>query len=258
MRRGIAMEYTVQKLAQLAGVSTRTLRYYDQIGLLSPKRVSSSGYRIYGKTEVDMLQQILFYRELGVALEEIKVLLAHKPADQLAIFETHLHALQAKKQQLNILIENVEKSMKALKGEYIMSDKEKFKGFKEKLIQENETKYGAEVREKYGNATVDASNAKILGLSEDAYQKLETLRVHINEGLAEAIKTGDPAGKLAQKVCALHREWLCYYWNEYSKAAHLGLGQMYVSDDRFKKYYDDAAGVGAAEFLYAALKVYCQ
>lgn len=66
------MEYTVQKLGQLAGISTRTLRYYDEIGILKPARINSSGYRIYGQSEVDRLQQILFFRELGVSLESIK------------------------------------------------------------------------------------------------------------------------------------------------------------------------------------------
>ena len=66
------MEYTILKLGKLAGVSTRTLRYYDEIGLLKPTRINSSGYRIYGSPEVDRLQQILFYRELGVGLMDIK------------------------------------------------------------------------------------------------------------------------------------------------------------------------------------------
>ncbi|MDP4158116.1 MAG: MerR family transcriptional regulator, partial [Bacillota bacterium] len=66
------MEFTVQSLGKLAGVSTRTLRYYDEIGILKPARINSSGYRIYGQREVDRLQQILFYRELGVSLEDIK------------------------------------------------------------------------------------------------------------------------------------------------------------------------------------------
>ena len=66
------MEYSIKKLSEIAGVSTRTLRYYDEIGLLKPARVSSSGYRIYGKKQVDILQQILFYKELGISLDEIK------------------------------------------------------------------------------------------------------------------------------------------------------------------------------------------
>ena len=73
------MEYTIQKLAQMAGVSTRTLRYYDEIGLLKPCRITESGYRIYGTTEVDALQQILFYRELGVCLDTIRRILSARP-----------------------------------------------------------------------------------------------------------------------------------------------------------------------------------
>ena len=69
------MEYTINKLAKVAGVTTRTLRFYDEIGLLAPARISSNGYRIYGKKEIDRLQYILFYRELGVSLEEIKNIL---------------------------------------------------------------------------------------------------------------------------------------------------------------------------------------
>ncbi len=77
------MKYTINKLAKLAGVSTRTLRYYDEIGLLRPARMSSNGYRVYGQKEVDRLQQILFYRELGVPLEEIKKILSSKEFDEL-------------------------------------------------------------------------------------------------------------------------------------------------------------------------------
>lgn len=78
------MEYSINKLAKLAGVSTRTLRYYDEIGLLSPERISSNGYRVYGQKEVDLLQQILFYRELGVSLDEIKNIVWSKDYDGIA------------------------------------------------------------------------------------------------------------------------------------------------------------------------------
>lgn len=91
------MEYTVNKLAKLAGISTRTLRYYDEIGLLSPVRMSSNGYRIYGKIEVDRLQQILFYRELGVPLDEIKKIISTKDFDGVTALQSHLTALLAKR-----------------------------------------------------------------------------------------------------------------------------------------------------------------
>ena len=105
------MEYSIHKLAQLAGVSTRTLRYYDEIGLLSPKRISSNGYRVYGQKEVDLLQQILFYRELEVPLDEIKCIVWSKDYDGLAALQEHLAALKAKKQQIELLIRNVKKTI---------------------------------------------------------------------------------------------------------------------------------------------------
>jgi DNA-binding transcriptional MerR regulator len=111
------MEYTIQKLAKLAGVSTRTLRYYDELGLLSPARISSNGYRIYGQKEINCLQQILFYREIGVSLEEIRNILESKDFDRLSALQSHLTALVARQKQLGLLISNVEKTIKDMKGE---------------------------------------------------------------------------------------------------------------------------------------------
>lgn len=256
--RGEKMEYTVNKLAKLSGVSARTLRYYDEIDLLKPKRVSSNGYRIYGEDQVNMLQQILFYRELGISLDEIKEIISASSFNREKALETHLTALTEKKQQLETMIENVIKTMAAMKGETIMSDKEKFKGFKKKVIEENENKYGKEIRGKYGDEAVDGSNARVAGMTEEQWKKQEDLSKQINETLKEAMKTGDPEGELAQEVCDMHREWICMFWKEgmYSKEAHKGLGEMYVCDERFKAYYDKI-GEGAAEFLRDALNLYC-
>ncbi|MDP4108592.1 MAG: MerR family transcriptional regulator, partial [Bacillota bacterium] len=148
------MEYTVNKLSNLAGVSARTLRYYDQIGLLSPCRLSPSGYRIYGPGEVDRLQQILFYRELGVPLDEIKKIISDPGFDSLAALQSYREKLEKQQMKLTLLIKNVDKTINARKGLIIMKDKEKFEGIKQNLIQENEKKYGAEIRQKYGEKAV--------------------------------------------------------------------------------------------------------
>ena len=136
------MEYAINKLAKLAGVSSRTLRYYEEIGLLSPLRVSSNGYRVYGSNEVDRLQQILFYRELGVPLQEIRSSLAAKDFDGLSALRRHMSALLARREQLDALIANVDKTIKAMKGEGSMRDGEKFEGFVQKMVDENEQRYG--------------------------------------------------------------------------------------------------------------------
>jgi DNA-binding transcriptional MerR regulator len=250
------MEHTINKLAKLAGISTRTLRYYDSRGLLAPKRVNGNGYRIYGQEEIDRLQQILFYRELGVELEEIGRILSDKGFDGQAALESHMAALRSKRDQLDALIENVEKSILAMKGETAMTDAEKFEGFKQKLIDGNERKYGAEIRAKYGDKAVDESNAHLKGVSKEQHERGERLLLEFEQTLKAAFDNGDPAGELAQKACGLHREWLMVFCPKYSKEYHKGLGEMYVGDDRFRANYDKLAP-GCAEFLRDAINVYC-
>lgn len=250
------MEYSVEKLAKLSGVSARTLRYYDQLGLLVPKRISSNGYRIYGKAEVDRLQQILFYRELGVPLEEIARMLSKGDFDAGAALQNHLRALLDRRDRIDAMIGNVEKTLKSMEGDIMMTDDEKFDGFTKKLVDDNEAKYGKEIREKYGEEAIDRSNAKLRGMSRARYAEVEQLAREVNEALKAAFEQGDPAGALAQKACALHGQWLLCYWDQYSKEAHMGLGEMYVSDPRFTAYYDQIAP-GLAVFLRDALRVYC-
>lgn len=252
---GEKMEYTIQKLGLLAGVSTRTLRYYDEIGILKPKRTSSSGYRIYGQKEVDLLQQILFYKALGVELETIKSIVTAPGFDGIRALSDHHAQLLEKRRQLDQLIANVEKTIASAEGRTIMSDQEKFEGFKKRIVEENEEKYGTEVREKYGDDAVDRSNRKVLGMTQEEFEKADSLAKEIKETLAKAFQTGDPSGELAQKAVDLHRQWLCLYWDEYSKEAHTGLGEMYVADERFKAYYDDETP-GTAEFLRDAILIY--
>lgn len=249
------MEYTVQKLASLAGVSPRTLRYYDEIGILKPARINSSGYRIYGRAEVDRLQQILFYRELGVGLEMIKEMVTAPSFNGAKALREHREKLLEKRQQLDLLIANVEKTIESTERGIQMTDKDKFKGFKKKLIDENEKQYGQEIREKYGNEVVEQSNAKLMNMSEDDYKKVTELEAEVRATLAQAFATGDPAGALAQKAADLHKQWLCFYWPEYRKEAHAGLAQMYVDDERFRAYYDKDQN-GMAEFLRDAINIY--
>ena len=251
------MEYSGNKLSKMSGVSARTLRYYDEIGLLKPARVASSGYRIYGQVEVDRLQQILFYRELGFLLTEIKNLLAAPDFDKEQAFISHLAELSKQRERLDLLINNVKKSLSAMKGETVMSDIAKFEGFKQNLINENESKYGEEVRAKYGVDVVDRSNAKIRGMTKEQHEEVEKLSQEISVALKSAFEDGDPSSELAQRACELHKKWLCYFWDDYSVEAHLGISQMYVDDTRFTAYYDKIAP-GCAVFLRDAVKIFCK
>lgn len=249
------MEYTVQKLSRLAGISTRTLRYYDEIGILKPARMSSSGYRIYGKKEVDTLQQILFYRELGFQLDHIKSMITDPEFDGMKALREHHEQLIDRRKQLDCLIANVEKTIANKEGKIAMTDKEKFEGFKRQMIEENEKQYGQEIREKYGDETVNQSNAKLQSMTQEQYEEVTRLAEEMTATLAEAFKTGDPSCELAQKAADLHKQWLTYYWNAYTKEAHAGLAQMYVDDERFRAHYD-AKHPGTAAFLRDAILIY--
>lgn len=249
------MEYTIRGLSKLAHVSTRTLRYYDEIGLLVPGRTSSSGYRIYSQREVDKLQQILFYRELGVPLENIRALLLSDAFDARAALLEHHAKLLRRQEQLNCLIATVEKTIDAMEGRIKMSDKEKFEGFKQTMIDQNESRYGKEVRGKYGNDFVNASNQKIRDMTQAQFDEVTALAQEILTKLAQAYLQGDPKSPLAQEVADLHRRWLSHYWPSYSKQSHAGVAQMYVDDERFSAYYDKTQP-GTAVFLRDAILVY--
>ena len=249
------MEYSINELSKIAKISTRTLRYYHEIDLLKPKRINSSGYRIYGENEVDKLQQILFYKAMGFKLEDIRNIVNSPSFDIMLALDNHKKELIKKRDEIDLLIENVEKTISYKKGEIKMSDKEKFEGFKKDLVKQNEEKYGKEIREKYGDKQVDQSNRKMLGLSEEEFRKFEQLGRDIIEKLKEAMEENNPSGEKAQEACELHKKWLGYSWNFYTKEAHRSLGEMYVSDERFKKYYDNNK-LGMAEFFRNALDIY--
>ena len=251
------MEYSIDKLAKLAGISSRTLRYYDEIGLLKPLRTNSSGYRIYGSNEVSRLQQILFFRELGVTLEKTKTALDSPGMDRAALLEQHLRQLLTKRAELDMLINTVSKTIQMERGLIDMTDKEKFEGFKKKLINDNEGTYGKEIREKYGDKAMESSNAKMMNLSRDEYDAMQSLGEEILSSLAAAVsEKSDPEGERGLKVAALHKNWLGYTWAAYNPEAHKGLSQMYVDDPRFAAYYDSKIP-GCAQFLRDAVYAFC-
>jgi len=251
------MEYSIDKLAKLAGVSSRTLRYYDEISLLKPLRTNSSGYRIYGSNEVSRLQQILFFRELGVALDQVKAVLDSPDIDYTALLEQHLRQLLTKRAELDTLIGTVTKTIQNERGLIEMADKEKFEGFKKKLIEDNESSYGKEVREKYGDKAVEESNAKTMNLSREEYDAMQALGEEILSNLAAAVsESADPSGETGLKIAELHKKWLGYTWAAYNPEAHKGLVQMYIDDPRFTSFYDDKVP-GCAQFLRDAVHAFC-
>ncbi|MCI1965936.1 MAG: MerR family transcriptional regulator [Oscillospiraceae bacterium] len=251
------MEYTIQKFAMLSGISTRTLRYYDEIGLLKPARLSSSGYRIYGEKQVQRLQQILFYRELGVSLDDISQILDSPGFSACEALRRHRQILLQRRAHLDLLIQNIDKTLACEKGETAMTDSEKFRGLKETLIQQNEQQYGKEIRKKFGNEAVNQSNQKLRGMTQEQYHQFQELEQKLNRTLLSAYKTGDPAGETAQHAAHLHRRWLSYTWSSYTPEAHAALARTYADDPRFAAYYN-RIHPGLAVFLRDAIQVYAE
>lgn len=247
--------YTIQEISRIAGVSTRTLRFYHEKGLLIPKQEISNNYRMYSKNDIDILQQILFYKELGLQLDEIKAIINNPSFNIKESLLAHKSNLLKKQERITKMINTINHTLDSIKGGKEMNAEDKFTGLKEKAISDNEQQYGDEIREKYGDKIVEESYLKFRKMTKKDLKEAEELAKLILETLTKAIKTGDPSGDMAQKVCAYHQKWIKYYWSTYSKQAHLGLVKMYTMDERFAKYYA-VSGVNAAEFLYESMKIY--
>lgn len=135
-----------------------------------------------------------------------------------------------------------------------MSDPEKFQAFKEKMVRENEEQYGREVREKYGDEEVDASNRNMLNMTENEWEHFQKLEREIRESLQDCVRKGVRAdSEEAKHIVELHKGWLMSTWKSYSAEAHKGVAGMYVADERFRQYYDKEQ-TGCAEFLKTAIE----
>lgn len=252
------MEYNISQLSKLSGVSARTLRYYDEINLLHPSRTNEAGYRFYGDKEVNLLQQILFYRERGLSLKKIRFILYDENFDMLKALNEHLTELENRRERLSKLIDTVKDTIASVKGEFIMRDSEKFEAFKKDIVDQYEKLYGEEAREKYGDSEVDMAVNKVLSLSKEDYEKFQTLGKKVMEALkAAVISKASPESETGRSVASLHKEWLGYSWKDYTEQKHKGVVSLYVQDERFKKYYDREQN-GCADFLLAAVDFWAE
>ncbi|WP_367925139.1 MerR family transcriptional regulator [uncultured Ruthenibacterium sp.] len=247
------MEYSIHELSCLSGVSSRTLRWYDEIGLLKPVRVAHNGYRYYGPLEVNRLQDILYYRALGMGLSHIKECLDDPSFDRLAALRQHLASLQAQKERLESLIESVEQTIDCEERKKPMNDEEKFAAFKQKAIEKNEALYGKESRHKYGDAAVDASNANLMGLSQEQYNLWSEVDAELRQRLKIAVTSGlKPDADEGKAIYEMHRRWLKVTDPKLTAEKHKGIAQLYLLDERFTAYYDREVP-GCAQFLTDAV-----
>jgi DNA-binding transcriptional MerR regulator len=250
------MKYTIKKLAEMTGITTRTLRYYDDINLLKPSEVNENNYRIYDEKNVNKLQQILFYRSLNFPLQEIKKIMDDPNFSRIDALKQQQQLLLQEQEKINTLLTNIDLTIKDYQGEIEMTDTEKFKAFKKTKISENEAKYGMEIRQKYGSKTIEQSNQKFSKLSEVEFQQMQSVEKTLIDDLVALKQHPDLDSQLAQKIYQEHKQWLEYTWPSYTKKAHRGLVDMYISDARFGDYYDKKANMPVVQLLHDVIYEY--
>ncbi len=241
--------FTVKQLSKLAGVTPRTLHHYDEIGLLKPSRVGDNGYRYYGEESVLRLQQILFYRELDIPLEEIKKIMGRRDFDVLGALQSHKDALKKQVTRLNRLINTVDNTINHLKGNTTMSDKAYFEGFSE----EEQEKYAAEAEQLYDAESVRESNRKWKSYSAAKKESIMAEGKAIYTDLIAAMPKG-AASKDVQAIVERWRKHMDYFWTP-QRDQLLALTNGYNDDPRFKANFDKMHPQ-LAEFMREAVNIY--
>lgn len=246
------MEWPIQEVARSAGVTSRTLRHYDDIGLLPPARIGHGGLRYYDEASLVRLQRILLLRELGLSLAAITdVLRGQRDTD--AALRTHLRLLEQERERLDRQIRSVRTTLaKTQGGDSLMPD-EVLDGF-------DHTQYKDEVIERWGREAYEQGDRWWRGLSQDEKHDFQQRQLDIARDYARAHAEGlAPGSDEAQAITQRHYEWVCVgYQGEPPGAEHFaGLGQMYVADPRFAKNYDKH-GEGTARFVCEAMEVYAE
>ncbi len=241
--------YTVKELSKLAGITPRTLHYYDEIGLLKPSQVGDNGYRYYGEEAVYRLQQIMLYRQMEIPLEKIGELMGRHDFDILSALQDHQAALEQKIVQMQQLVLTVEKTIEHLKGKTKMDNKELFKG----LSKAQEEAYAKEAEQMYDPEIVRASNKKWKGYSDEEKSRILQESGQIYVDMAAAIPQG-AASDAAQTCVARWRKNMEHFWTP-NLDQLVGLSELYNQDERFKANFDKVNS-GLAEFFREAVKVY--
>lgn len=236
----------MKEVAELTGVSVRTLHHYNQIGLLVPDEFTEAGYRIYSADNLSTLQQILFFRELGFPLKSIKQLLDHPDFNRLEAFNLQYKMLLEKRQKLDDMIETMKKTIQQERGVYTMTNEEKFKGF-----NFNSNPYEEEARERWGDSAVNKANEAVKGKFDQFGEEMNRIYFKLAE-----LRNLSPASEAAQEAI---KAWYVHLnkMGNYSLEAFQGLGEMYVADERFTKNIDQF-GTGLAKFMCEAMRVYVE
>jgi DNA-binding transcriptional MerR regulator len=249
------MAYTVKKLAAMSGVSVRALHFYDEVGLLKPAYVAANGYRFYEEAQLLMLQQILFYRELGFELKQIKKILSRPDFDKVVALESHRKVLRKNLAHTRKLIVTIDKTIEHLKGKKEMKSQELFAGFDPKQQARHEQylidRYGEGMKE-----SIALSKRKVKHWTKADWEKSGAAFAEICKDLVTLMGRQLPAdSREAQAVIRRHYEWLKQFWTP-NRESYAGHSQMMVDSDLRKAY--EAYDPGLPEFAAAAMKAFAE
>lgn len=227
------MTYTVHQLAKKAGITPRTLRHYDRIGLLKPAELAKNGYRQYGEKELIRLQQILFFRELDFPLEEIQAMIDHPRFDLADAFRYQRGLLELKRKRLGAIIKSIDTTLESMQ-DITNQERDLYGSLSEKEIQH----YKAEAKQRWGGTDAyKQSQERVAKLSKAEIETLKTDGEAFNRELAAAIERGaKPESDEFQALVQKHFEGINFFY-DCSMEIYRGLADMYVQDDRFAAYY---------------------
>lgn len=242
--------YTIKQLADLANVSRRTLRYYDQIDLLKPTAVGDNNYRYYDQDKVLRLQQIRFYQELDFSLEQIRKILDKSDFNTLQSLHTQKEALQQQAKRLDRLIDTIDKTILHLRGTMMMDNKDLFAGFDEAKQKE----YAKEASKRWDSKLVKESNQRWNRLSQEQKEAILQEGNQIYSDMVDLLGTKPNTDEVQAIVARWHQHIRHFY--EPSFATLRGLGQGYASDPAFRATFE-AMHPDLPDFLQEAITVYC-
>lgn len=244
-------KYSIKQLSKLAGVSVRTLHHYDQIGLLQPAFRSEKGYRYYQKAELLQLQQILFYRELGFTLQDIKMIIHDPGFNLIQALEFHRKVIRTEADRMQQLLKTIDKTIAKLNNKNTsMKDHELYEGFSPEEVK----KMRSEVIERWGEQQLMDTEERIRQLGKEGWQDHKKKGQEITQLLADLMDL-EPDHVQVQQAIALYHNHLNFYY-EVTKERYRGLAKMYIEDERFKAHYEKFRP-GLAAYIHRAINIYC-
>lgn len=248
---GAEEHYAVGEVARLAGVSVRTLHHYDAVGILHPAKRGDNGYRAYTTEDLERLQRILAYRELGFELAAIGALLDDPATDRIEHLRRQATLLDARMERLEAMRSSLHKTMEALQMGIDLDPKEMFEVFGDS----DPTEHAAEAEERWGDSDAfRQSRERVRRYGKEDWQRMGQASEAIERRFAEALAAGEPPdGPAAMDVAEAHRQHIQHWFYDCSPALHVGLADLYEADPRFARHYDDRAP-GLARYVAAAIR----